>query len=156
MSYPLKQPARQPQPPVRQERTNWRDAAISQRHRMYGWDAPALDIDFLMLEYDSGKPAALVEYKAQGAQAVKASHPSMQAIRTLANAAHIPFLVVFYSQVKNWCFHATPMNPFAQRYVPQPAYFSEREYVLLLYRLRNRACPSNILSQLNTYKPQGR
>lgn len=149
MSYPVK-------PPVRQERTEWRDAAISQRHRMYGWDAPALDIDFLMLEYDSGQPSALVEYKAQGAKAVQANHPSVKAIRFLANAARIPFFVVFYSQVKRWCYHATPMNSFAQHYVPQPAYFSEREYVTLLYRLRNRNCPPGILSQLNTCKPEGR
>jgi hypothetical protein len=146
MSSPVK-------PPVRQERTHWRDAAISQRHRLYGWDAPALDIDFLMLEYDSGRPAALVEYKAEGAQAVNVNHPSMQAIRALANSACIPFLIVFYSPSKRWCFHATPMNDFARRYLPHPAYFSERDYVLLLYRLRGRTCPPHILNQLNTYKP---
>lgn len=138
------------------ERTQWRDEAISARHRLYGWDTPALDIDFLMLEYDSGHPSALVEYKAQGAKAVNPNHPSMKAIRTLANAARIPFFVVFYSQAKNWCFHATPMNEYAQRFVPTPAYFSEREYVQLLYRLRQKTCSPVILSQLNTYKPEGR
>jgi hypothetical protein len=38
----------------------WRDEAISQRHRLWGFNCPAVDIDFLMIEYDQGKPAACV------------------------------------------------------------------------------------------------
>ena len=34
---------------VRPERTGWRDEKLSQRHRMWGWDCPAVDIDFLLL-----------------------------------------------------------------------------------------------------------
>ena len=45
------------------ERTGWRDQALSERHRAWGWDCPALDMDFVMIEYDNGKATALVEYK---------------------------------------------------------------------------------------------
>lgn len=141
---------------VRQERTGWRDGQISARHRLYGWDVPALDIDFLMLEYDSGKPSALIEYKAEGAAAVNVNHPSIRAVKALADAAHIPFFVVFYSQAKNWCYHVTPVNPAARQMVPCPAYHSEREYVTLLYRLRGRAAPQTILQKLNSWKPSTR
>lgn len=37
---------------VAEERNGWRDERISKRHRQWGRDCPAVDIDFLMLEYD--------------------------------------------------------------------------------------------------------
>ena len=66
---------------VRQERTGWRDEALSKRHRDWGWDCPAIDIDFLMIEYDKGKSVALVEYggKTNATNAKENySHPSLQ------------------------------------------------------------------------------
>ena len=48
---------------VKQERTNWRDEALSQRHRQWGWNCPGLDLDFVFLEYDKGRAVAVVEYK---------------------------------------------------------------------------------------------
>ena len=48
---------------VRQERTNWRDQELSARHRTWGFNCPAVDLDFLMVEYNIGKPVGLIEYK---------------------------------------------------------------------------------------------
>jgi hypothetical protein len=55
-----------------------------------------VDIDFLQVEYDTGKPAGLVEYKNERAKMQYASHPSYRALMHLANAAEIecvPFVV---------------------------------------------------------------
>jgi hypothetical protein len=48
---------------VRRERTEWRDLELSKRHREWGLNCPAVDIDFLMVEYYYGKPVALIDYK---------------------------------------------------------------------------------------------
>jgi hypothetical protein len=47
-------------PEVKKERSGWRDLELSGRHRRWGWDCPAVDLDFLFLEYDKGKAVALV------------------------------------------------------------------------------------------------
>ncbi len=81
---------------VRPERTGWRDQQISNRHRLWGWDCPGADLDFVMVEFDKGLPKALVEYKALGAAFPNQKHPTYQALRVLADASGIPFLIVFY------------------------------------------------------------
>ncbi len=35
---------------VRQERTGWRDEKISQRHREWGYNCPAVDLDFEVVD----------------------------------------------------------------------------------------------------------
>ena len=47
----------------RTERLGWRDERLSERHGHWGFNCPAVDLDFVMLEYNHGKPCALVEYK---------------------------------------------------------------------------------------------
>ena len=47
---------------VKEERSGWRDEMLSQRHRDWGFNCPAIDIDFLLIEYNSAKVKALVEY----------------------------------------------------------------------------------------------
>lgn len=139
--------------PTRQEQTNWRDNQLSARHRLYGWDAPALDVDFLLLEYDGSAPAALVEYKTQGAKGVNWNHPSYRAMRVLADAAHIPFFAAYYGHKDRWWYYVVPMNHIAKRYVPASQYMSERHYVELLYRVRGRSAPADVLNKLNTFCP---
>jgi hypothetical protein len=51
---------------VRTESTGWRDSWISDKHRSWGYDLPASDIDFMLLEYDNMKPITLVEHKTVG------------------------------------------------------------------------------------------
>ena len=45
------------------ERTNWRDQEISKRHRLWGDDLYAVDVDFCMVEYYSRRGVLLVDYK---------------------------------------------------------------------------------------------
>jgi len=89
---------------VRQERTGWRDQELSLRHRMWGWDCPMVDLDFLGLEYDTKKPACLVEYKHECAKPGHKKEASYQALIELGNGyrAGIPVFAVRYASDFTW------------------------------------------------------
>jgi len=125
---------------VREERTHWRDARISARHRAWGWDCPAVDIDFLLLEYDGGKAMALVEYKHEHAPELRLAHPSVRAVVNLADRAGLPAFVVRYADDFSWWF-ATPLNGRARTLLPEARHLTEEEWVALLYRSRGRHLP---------------
>jgi hypothetical protein len=135
---------------VRNERTGWRDEAISERHRLYGYDAPFVDLDFVGIEYDKARVMALVEYKAKGARIPSLEHPSYRAMRELADNSKVPFLVVFYDP-QTWMYFVMPANQFAQRHFKTPVMLTERSYVEFLYRLRNRQAPAGLLEKLNHF-----
>ncbi|MBQ3454982.1 MAG: hypothetical protein IJG36_00975 [Synergistaceae bacterium] len=124
-------------PEVKQERTFWRDAGLSQRHRQWGWDCPMMDIDFLALEYDKGEPAVLVEYKNEHAETQYASHPSYQALIKLGNKAGLPVIACRYSDdYTKW--RVVPLNAKAAEFVPESKILNEYEWVNLLYQIRGR------------------
>jgi hypothetical protein len=123
---------------VKQEFTGLRDLGLSMRHRQWGFHCPAVDLDFLLVEYDSGVPRALVEYKHEGSTLVYPSHPSICAVRTLANDAALPFFVVRHAADFAW-FDVYPMNERARAFVTErPRRFTEAEWIACLYRVRNR------------------
>ena len=138
--------------PVREERTGWRDHRISERHREWGYDCPAIDIDFLLLEYDTGKPAAIVEYKRDGASKPNLKRSTYRALSILADRAEIPFLIAFYWP-KIWAFQVFPVNEYARTHFASGENFSERDFVEQLYKLRRRALPETIGNKLNTEYP---
>ncbi|MBM4019814.1 MAG: hypothetical protein FJ288_16085 [Planctomycetes bacterium] len=125
---------------VRQERTGWRDERVSRRHREWGYDCPALDIDFLLLEYDRGRAAAVVEYKHEASPSVRLAHPSVRAIVDLADRAGLPAFVVRYADDFSW-WYPTPLNERAQRLCPGGARLTEEQWVDLLYRCRGGRLP---------------
>lgn len=140
-------------PPVKLERTGWRDEWISNQHRKFGWNAPMVDIDFLGLEYDSGQPVAIIEYKHYNAR-VNLNHPSIQAQSILATNSKIPFfVVVYYPETSHYYLY--PINQIAQqiKYCDQPRPVSERNFVKLLYHLRKRSAPEDILNNLEKTIP---
>ena len=132
---------------VKEERSGWRDQEISARHRMWGYDCPALDLDFLMLEYDLGKAAALVEFKHEKAIPIRMGHPSICALIGLADAANIPLFLVRYACNFAWYF-VTPGNAKAKEFVPKPFKMSEQEWIQLLYRCRGRKMPDGLSEAL--------
>ena len=127
-------------PPVRGERTAWRDMALSERHRRWGWNCPAVDLDFLFLEYDRGKAVAVVEYKHERAPPQRASHPTYQALIDLADRAQVLALGVRYAGDFSW-FRATPLNECARVWLPEPQTMTEFGWVRFLYRVRGYAVP---------------
>jgi len=128
---------------VRPERTGWRDEELSARHRTWGWDCPAVDIDFLLLEYDRGRVAALVEYKHERAALPNPEHPSYRALIDLGDRARVPVFVTRYATGFSW-WRVTPLNEQARRWLHKATTMTEREWVSLLYRIRGRKLPPDI------------
>lgn len=125
---------------VRQERTGWRCQKISERHRVWGYNCPAVDLDFVVAEYNYGKPVALVEYKEQTAREPKLTHPTYKALSALADgyeAGPLPFIVAFYNP-ECWCFRVIPVNARAREYYAHVAGIDipEQRFVRSLYLLR--------------------
>lgn len=132
-------------PEVRQEKTGWRDQRISERHRRWGWDCPAADVDFLMLEYDRGKAAALVEYKHEMAAPQYPTHPTYRALIDLGNRAGIPVFGVRYADDWSW-WRVTPLNGWAKKWVPKQTRMTEEDWITLLYRIRGIEVPSDLFA----------
>ena len=128
-----------------QEVTGFRDEAISRRHRMWGRDVPAVDIDFLVIEYDRCAPKALIEYKTVSLMGGWTPDANAKTLQTAANLMAVPFYVFFYD-TSDWTFYrchleahglknATP-GPVPLDRIPDK--MSEAEFVRLLYWLRGR------------------
>lgn len=128
---------------VKRERTRWRDLRLSKRHRRWGWDCPAVDLDFLFLEYDKGRAVALVEYKHERAAPQYATHPTYQAMIDLGNRAGVPVFACRYNDdFTEW--RVVPLNGKAKEFLSERTAMSEIEWVTFLYRLRGYDPPSTL------------
>lgn len=134
-------------PQVREERTGWRDLSLSRRHRRWGWDCPAVDLDFLFLEYDRGKAVALVEYKHERAAPQYATHPTYQAMIDLGTRAGIPVFACRYKDDFS-VWRGVPLNESAKHWLARPVEMTEREWVTLLYRIRGREPDAELWNSL--------
>lgn len=133
---------------VREERTGWRDEGLSRRHRRWGWDCPAVDLDFLMLEYDHGKASAIVEYKNEHAAPQYATHPTYQAMIDLGNRAGIPVIACRYTDdFSKW--RVVPLNEYAKTFIPERAELTEKQWVKLLYKIRGYDIPNSVLDGID-------
>lgn len=126
---------------VRAESTGWRDLSLSRRHREWGIDCPAADIDCLV-EIARGVPVAIIEYKKANAP-IAESVQSIRSIEILADRAKVGFFLVRYSNAKDWFFRIERANPIGTEMLRSegfriPAAFSEVEFVRFLYRIRRR------------------
>lgn len=142
-----------PSPGVKPERSHWRDEALSLRHRSYGFDCPAVDLDFILLEFNTGRPCALVEYKSGDPRPLDFGHPSYRALVALADASEIPALVAFYSPVF-WSFTCYPLNSHAREWLTDGERLCELEYVAMLYQIRGREVPASVACRLNRIEPK--
>ena len=131
-----------------QERTRWRDQELSERHRRYGPDVPAQDVDLLLVEYDACKPRALIEYKHQSAREQYISNPQFQVLINLANAADLPAFCVRYAANFEW-WKVVPLNDKAKKIIPNRIVLNEQRYVRFLYHLRGRTAPQSVLDNLD-------
>ena len=136
-------------PQVKQERTGWRDLELSLRHRKWGWDLPAVDLDFLFLEYDRGKAVAIVEYKHEHATPQHATHPTYQAMIDLGTRASIPVFACRYkSDFTQW--NIVPLNNEAKEWMPNGRMLlTERQWVTFLYKIRGYDLPQAIFNYEN-------
>jgi hypothetical protein len=136
---------------VRDERTGWRDEKISGRHRKWGWNCPAVDLDFVMVEYHMAKPVGLIEYKHYKAQMPDFNHATYRALGDLANRSNLPFMLAFYWP-DIWAFRVHPLNQLAARYFNKGEVLTERDFVATLYRIRNWSV-GDLYEKLNDILP---
>ena len=126
------------------ERTGWRDGEISSRHRQWGFNCPAVDLDFVMMEYNHGKPCALVEYKHKSAAEVNPRDATYRALIDLADnySGEKGPLCCFVARYDpdDWSFVVEPLNEKAKRLYANKAgkRLTEREFVETLHLLRKR------------------
>ena len=137
----------------RREESHWRDQKISEYHRQWGFNCPATDIDFLLIEYSAGKAKALVEYKQEGAALAfeggkgGANKKTYDAITDLCDRACLPFFVVEYKgDFSMWKVH--PINRYALQRIKITTLMTEQDYITLLYSLRGIPIPSTLLNWL--------
>jgi hypothetical protein len=126
---------------VRKESTGWRDLSLSRRHREWGIDCPAADIDCLV-EIARGVPIAIIEYKKANAP-IAESFQSIRSIEILADRAKVGFFLVRYSNAKDWFFRIERANAIGTDMLRSagfkiPAAFREIDFVKFLYRIRRR------------------
>lgn len=124
----------------RTERTGWRDAALSERHGHWGFNCPAVDLDFVMMEYNHGKPCALVEYKHKNAKAPDEGHATYRALVALADGYRnglLPCFIATYDP-EIWTFKVTPLNDSARKHYAHIGgeWMTERRFVRSLHLLR--------------------
>lgn len=145
------------------ERSHWRDEAISLRHRRWwGDNCPAVDLDFLLLEFHHGVSVAIIDYKhhAKRNPLQGLDTNTIKALGGLYNERHenLPFIVTRYWPDDGWGCKALPMNDRArqlmgaQDWVP----LTERSWVGWLYQLRRVALNAGdrrYLDRLNTVPP---
>lgn len=124
----------------RTERTGWRDQALSERHGHWGFNCPAIDLDFVMMEYNHGKPAAIVEYKHKNAATPNVGHANYKALISLADGysgGPLPCFIAIYDP-EDWSFRVVPLNDRAKKYYAhcKDEILSEQRFVKGLHLLR--------------------
>lgn len=122
------------------EQTGWRDLQISARHRTWGANCPAVDLDFVLVEYYHGRPCALVEYKRAGAT-WSASHPTYRALCDLADQYRpgaLPCWVAVYRPGQRWRFVCRGLNDAGREALEgiEGREVTEAEYVRRLLEVR--------------------
>lgn len=143
---------------VKPEFTGWRDEALSRRHRLWGFDCPVVDIDFMMHEYDYGNPVAIIDYKHETApQITFKNNNGLVANRNLCNAAGIYFFVVRYCRrtINGWRqyrFKVFSGNEKARELLnsmgANGVIVDEEWFVEFLYSLRGREVPTEVLNKI--------
>lgn len=107
-----------------------------------------LDLDFVCLEYDEATAEILVEYKHHDAPPLNLNHASYRALRDLGDRAHLPvFTVRYVADFSLW--RVTAVNGLAEKWVPQTAVMGEEDWVALLYRVRGRTMPKDLLARMD-------
>ena len=109
---------------------------------------PAIDLDFLLLEYDRGRPSALIEYKGEHAPAQFPTHPSYMALCHLGDRADVPVFAVRYAQDFSW-WKVTALSHRAKRMMPLRQRMTERQFVTWLYNIRGVQPPEEIFQSLD-------
>ena len=137
-----------------------RDAWLSGRHRVWGSNVPAMDMDFILAEYDKCVPVALIDYKHEHGT-INLESANNRTLTALGDMASIPAFIVRYghSNQDGWWgevpedsvpwFQIIALNSHAHTAdLPSNANdtkLSELVYVSWLYEMRGRKIPQAIV-----------
>ncbi len=148
------------------ERSTYRDDALSARHRRWGRDCPAVDVDALahddgvftytlaLAEYDRGTTRMLVDYKHRFLEdwhtvTVEVDN-GQRALARLAEQAGVPFCVVVYQAADTgpWSFVVRPFDERSKQLLGTwpVGPVDEPEFVAWLYAVRGRTAPADVLA----------
>jgi hypothetical protein len=137
------------------------DRELSDRHYAWGQNCPAVDLDFLMCEFNRGIPVVLVDYKWQGAALGNTNGFTFKALSSLYNAdgKPLPFFIVRYWP-DTWAFKVLPVNAPAQHWLNTADWvpMTEKQWVGGLYRMRKIALSRGdeaAIARLNEIQPPG-
>lgn len=144
------------------------DRMLSERHHdFWGDECPAVDLDFLMCEYNHGIAVTIVDYKHFSADIAKTNSATFNTLSELYGPDHnqLPFFVARYWP-ETWAFKLLPVNEAAKGTVrrisegrfdgEQEIPLTEQQYVTFLYRLRKDALTlgdRRTLERLNSAMP---
>lgn len=145
------------------------DRQLSERHmKWWGDNCPAVDLDFLMCEFNHAVPVALVDYKYFAAELGKTNERTYETLSGFYNkhGDQLPFVVARYWP-DTWAFKVLPVNAAAQQWFYERfdvshddghdwLALSEKDYVEALYALRGDALTAGdrrYIERLNTVRP---
>lgn len=146
------------------ERRVMADRELSDRHREWGHDCPAVDLDFLLCEYNHGAPVAVVDYKHFAADLSRTNQRTYTTLGRLydEHGHQLPFFIARYWP-GIWAFKVHAENEAAREWLGRNeagagewAAFTEQEYVSALYRLRKDALSvgdQRYIDRLNQMSP---
>jgi hypothetical protein len=135
--------------PVKPEGTGWRDQRLSARHRDWGFNVPAVDVDWFVIEYDLAKVMAVIDYKHDPAYwPPDETSANARALRDMADRGRMPFFIVAYGVDLDW-YEPWCVGELASAWADYHGKrLSELEWVEFLYRLRARRLPPTIAARL--------
>lgn len=149
------------------ERTGKRNLHYNNRHRCWGFELTAMDVDFMEYDSKTGKPLALIETKFGLVKNVDLNEPAFDALCMLAREEIPVFCLVYYpldasgqlvdagrptSDVESIQFVVAPVNRCAKQYVPSRKRMTEIEWVFILRQLHGLTGASNDLTLCSTWK----
>lgn len=132
---------------------------LSHRHREWGHDCPAVDLDFVLAEYNHGVAVAIVDYKHHLEDIASTNGRTHQVLADFhdVDGHQYPFFIARFWP-DTWAFKVRAMNDRARLHLCtaewQPC--NEQQYVRMLYRLRKDALSRGdemYISKLNTAPP---
>jgi hypothetical protein len=143
-----------------------RDAWLSGRHRVWGSNVPAMDMDFILAEYDKCVPVALIDYKHEHGT-INLESANNRTLTALGDMASIPAFIVRYghSNQDGWWgevpedsvpwFQIIALNSHAHTAdLPSNANdtkLSELVFVSWLYEMRGRKIPQAIVDRITKH-----
>lgn len=130
--------------------------SISPRHREWGNDCPATNIDCILAEYNHKQPVAFIEYKGRRPMLSDSSSANAQVMINLGDRANLPNYIVYYNN-SDWTFSIAPGNKLSRDLLFKYADFQfnqtidELRFVGFLYALRQERLPASIANKLNRF-----